>query len=84
MIRIAISQAPIIAAMFIGVSGPALAETLFCSTSFQGIRVCTGPGGYVSREWQWQDRVIGDDSDGRRWTSSPWRDGTITTVRPGR
>ncbi len=59
-------------------------ETLTCSTSSQGIRVCTGPGGYVSREWQWQDRVIGDDSNGVGWVTTPWRDGTITTITPGR
>jgi hypothetical protein len=34
-------------------------------------------------EWRWQDRVIGDDNRGDRWTTSRWRDTTITTVTPG-
>jgi hypothetical protein len=63
---------------------PALAETLTCSTSFQGYRVCSGPGGYRSIEQPWQGRVIGEDNEGRRWTTSRWRDGDITTVDPGR
>ena len=45
-------RALIIAAMFVFVAAHAEAETLFCSTSFSGVRVCTGPSGYVSREWR--------------------------------
>jgi hypothetical protein len=63
-------------------SAPVGSETLMCSTSFQGIRVCTGAGGYVSHEWEWQGRTIGDDSDGRHWMTSQWRGGTITTIAP--
>jgi hypothetical protein len=37
---------------FIWVSA-ASAETLTCSTSFQGYRVCQGPGGYRSTETPW-------------------------------
>jgi hypothetical protein len=68
---------------FIWVSA-AHAETLTCSTSFQGYRICTGPGGYRSTEWRWQGMTIGQDSDGARWTTSRWRDGDITTIEPRR
>ena len=78
-------RAAIIAAAFVGVSGPALAETLYCSTSFQGYTTCQGADGYRSTEWLWQGMTIGQDSDGNRWTTSRSRDGTITTVtRPER
>jgi hypothetical protein len=73
-------RALIIAAAFVGVTGPAPAETLFCSTSVQGYRVCDDGHGYRSTEWQWQGMTIGQDSNGRRWTTSRWRDGDITTV----
>ena len=64
-------------------SGALDAEMLYCSTSFQGYTVCSSPGGYRSTEWKWRDRVIGQDSDGNRWTTSKWRDGdTITTGTP--
>ena len=43
---------------------PASAETLTCSTSFQGYRVCQGPGGFRSTEWEWQGMRLGEDSDG--------------------
>jgi hypothetical protein len=63
-------------------ASPTLAETLACSTSFQGYRVCSGPGGYRSTETQWQGMTIGQDSDGSRWTTSRWRDTDITTFKP--
>ena len=72
-------RALILAAAFVSVS-PALAETLYCSTSFQGYRVCDDGHGYRSFEWQWQGMTIGQDSDGSHWTTSRWRDGDITTV----
>ena len=75
-------RALIVAAAFVSVSGPALAETLYCSTSFQGYRVCDDGHGYRSTEWQWQGMTIGQDSNGSRWTTSRWRDGDITTVTP--
>lgn len=75
-------RALIIASALVGVSDPALAETLFCSTSFQGYRVCDDGHGYRSTEWQWKGMTIGQDSDGNRWTTSRWRDGEITTVTP--
>jgi hypothetical protein len=74
-------RALIIASALVSVS-PALPETLFCSTSFQGYRICSSPGGYRSTEWRWQDRAIGQDSDGHRWSTSRWRDGEIITVTP--
>ena len=65
------------------VSGPAHAEPLYCSM-WQGIRSCSSPSGYTSTETQWQGMTTGQDSDGNRWTTSRWRDETITTVkRPG-
>ena len=75
-------RALIIAAAFASGSGPGVAETLFCSTSFQGYRVCDDGHGYRSTEWQWNGMTLGSDSDGARWTTSPWRDGEITTVMP--
>jgi hypothetical protein len=72
-----IRSAPIVAAL-IGVS-PALAETLTCST-WQQITTCQGPGGYVSHELHWQDRTIGQDNEGGKWTSWRWQDREITTV----
>ncbi len=59
-----------------------IAVAIFCTTSFQGYRVCSSPDGYSSTEWQWQDQTIGQDSEGNHWTSSRWRDGDITTVTP--
>jgi hypothetical protein len=32
----------------------ALAGPVTCSTSFQGYRVCSGPGGYMSTETPWR------------------------------
>ena len=62
---------------------PALAGPVTCSTSFQGYRVCSGPGGYTSTETQWQGMTIGQDSDGNRWTTSRWQGVDTTTVEPG-
>jgi hypothetical protein len=64
---------------------PALAdEPLACSTSFQGYRVCSGPGGYRSTEWDRDGMTIGQDSDGSRWTTSRWMGTDITTLEPRR
>jgi hypothetical protein len=60
---------------------PALADTLTCSP-WQGYRVCTSPGGYRSFENNWQGLTIGQDNKGAHWTTSRWRDGTITTIAP--
>jgi hypothetical protein len=50
--------------------------------AWQGIRTCSSPDGYVSHESTWQGMTTGDDNQGNRWTTSRWRDGTITTVTP--
>jgi hypothetical protein len=60
---------------------PALAaEPLACSTSFQGYRVCSGPGGYRSTETSGRGMVVGEDNQGRRWTTSRWQGFETTTV----
>ena len=71
-----------IAGVSVSVSGPALAETLFCSTSFQGYRVCDDGHSYLSTEWQWQGMTVGQDSDDNRWSTSRWRGIDTTTVEP--
>jgi hypothetical protein len=62
-------------------SSPSPAEPLTSST-WQQIATCSGPGGYVSHETQWQRFTTGDDNQGNRWTTSRWRDTDITTVEP--
>jgi hypothetical protein len=57
------------------------ADPLYCST-WQQITTCSSPDGYVSHESQWQGVTSGDDNQGNRWTTSRWRDTTITTVTP--
>jgi hypothetical protein len=49
---------------------PASAQTLTCSTTFQGYRACQGPHGYRSFETQSQGMTIGDDNRGNRWSTS--------------
>jgi hypothetical protein len=63
-------------------ASPALADSVTCSTSFQGYRVCSGPGGATSTEWRWQGMTIGNDSDGSRWTTSRRQGVDTTTVEP--
>jgi hypothetical protein len=62
-------------------SGALDSQTLTCST-WQQITTCQGPGGYVSHELHWQDRTIGDDNQGDRWSTSRWNGIDITTVEP--
>ena len=69
-------------AVALSLAAYAEAETLTCAMSFQGYRICQGADGYRSTEWKWQDRTIGDDNRGNRWTTSHWRDGEITTFTP--
>jgi hypothetical protein len=57
------------------------ADPLYCST-WQQITTCSSPDGCVSHESQWQGVTRGDDNQGNRWTTSRWRDTTITTVTP--
>ena len=71
----------VIATIIIYIS-PALADPLYCSTSFQGYRVCQDSHGYRSTEWDRDGMTIGKDSDGRRWTTSRWQGFTTTTVEP--
>jgi hypothetical protein len=61
---------------------PALADPVACSTSFQGYRVCFGPGGYRSTETQWQEMTLGQDNQGDRWTTSRWQGFETTTGEP--
>jgi hypothetical protein len=64
---------------------PALADPVYCSTLFQGYRVCQGPDGYRSTEWSRDGMRFGQDSDGRTWMTSRWQGIETTTVeRPGR
>jgi hypothetical protein len=49
VVRLCAALVAVIAAL-----SPALAGPVACSTSFQGYRVCSGPGGYTSTETQWQ------------------------------
>ena len=55
----------------------ARAETLTCSTSFQGYRTCQGPNGYRSFEWENGGRLYGDDNRGNRRMTIPGGDTTI-------
>jgi hypothetical protein len=54
-------RAVLVAAVFVSVSGPALAEMLTCST-WQGVHTCADAHGYVSHETQWQGMIIRDDN----------------------
>ena len=51
-------------------AGVAFAVVLYCSTSFQGYRICQDSQGYRSTEWDRDGTRYGQDSDGRRWTTS--------------
>ena len=62
-------------------ASPAPADPLYCST-WQQITTCSSPDGYLSREWDRDGMTIGQDSDGRRWTTSRWQGFTTTTVEP--
>ena len=64
---------PVVVAALVGVlaqNAPALgSETLYCST-WNGIRTCSAPDGYVSHESQWMGVITGDDNQGNRWTTT--------------
>jgi hypothetical protein len=69
--------------LVIAAYGSALAdESLTCSASFQGYRVCSGPGGYRSTETPWQGMTIGQDNRGGRWSTSRRQGFETTTVEP--
>jgi hypothetical protein len=57
------------------------AETIRCSTSFQGYGVCTGADGYRSFEFENGGRLYGDDSQGNRWMTTPGPYGDTTIIR---
>jgi hypothetical protein len=57
------------------------AQTLTCST-WQGFRTCQDAHGYRSTEWERQGMRFGQDNRGDRWSTSQWRDTTITTLSP--
>jgi hypothetical protein len=63
---------------------PAHAQTMTCSTSFQGYRVCQDSHGYRSTEWDRDGMRFGQDNQGDRWTTSRWRDMETTTITPPR
>ena len=56
-------------------------ETLYC-TDWQGIRICSSSGGYVSHESTWQGMIIGNDNRGNGWMTSRWQGFETTTVWP--
>ena len=70
----------IIAAMLVQGTATLDAETLYCST-WQGVRTCTSPDGYVSHESTWNGITTGDDNRGVRWTTSRSMGIETTTVR---
>jgi hypothetical protein len=57
------------------------AETIHCSTSFQGYRTCQGPDGYRSFEWENDGRLYGNDTQGNNWMTTPGPRGDTTIVR---
>ena len=63
-------------------ASPAHAQTVTCSTSYQGYRVCDDGHGYMSTKSRWQGMTLGQDSGGNRWTTSRWRDIETTVVKP--
>jgi hypothetical protein len=75
MVRIAI----IIALM---TAAPASAQTLTCSETFQGYRVCQKPDGYRSTETQWQGMTIGDDNRATGGREANGRGGRLIIVTP--
>ncbi len=56
-------------------------ETLTCTTTFQGYRVCAGPNGYRSFEFDNGGYHYGDDNRGNRWTSFNGVGGEVTINR---
>jgi hypothetical protein len=57
----------------IAAHNPSLAAPVKCTT-WQGVTICTDPGGYVSHESTWNGITTGDDNQGDRWTTSTWQD----------
>ena len=63
---------------------PVTAQTLTCATSSQGYRICQGPHGYRSTEWDRGGMVFGEDNRGDRWSTSRWQDRETSTITPRR
>ena len=57
------------------------AETLRCSTSFQGYRTCQGSDGFRSFEWDNGGYHYGGDNRGNKWTTFNGVGGEITINR---
>jgi hypothetical protein len=70
---VTVRAAMLVASLVNALVSPALAQPTYCSTSFQGYRICSGPGGYRSTEWERDGMRFGEDSDGNRWTTSQWQ-----------
>jgi hypothetical protein len=75
-------RSPLLCLILLASVASADAQTLTCSTSFQGYRVCQGPDGYRSTEWGRDGMRFGQDSDGDRWSTSRWQGRETTTVWP--
>ena len=75
MIRIAIVTAAL------AHSSGTVGQPLTCST-WQGVRTCSTPDGYLSHEWNRDGMRFGQDNRGERWTTSRWMGIDTTTVSP--
>jgi hypothetical protein len=63
-------------------ASPALAQTVTCTTSFQGYRICDDGHGHSTTEWERDGMRFGEDNQGNRWTTSRWQGIDTTTVTP--
>jgi hypothetical protein len=61
---------------------PTVADPLYCST-WNGIRTCSSPGGYVSHESTWNGITTGDDNWAAAGRPARWMGVETTTVEPG-
>jgi hypothetical protein len=59
-----------------------VAIVLICST-WQEIRTCSSPDGYLSTETQWQDMTFGQDNRDDHWTTTRWQGQTTITIERG-
>jgi hypothetical protein len=64
---------------------PAHAQTVTCSTSFQGYQTCQSPQGYRATTWERDGMAFGEDSEGNQWSASRWNGReTLTIKRKGK
>jgi hypothetical protein len=54
-------RAGIIAAVFVSIASPVIAEPVYCLV-WQGIATCSSPDGYVSHETTWNGITTGSDN----------------------